>query len=243
MNRISKISALCFALGMLLMFSACDETSDFEIDYKYGYYPAELGHYVIYNVDSIVYNDNTSSVDSFHYQVKHVIDSTFPDNEGREAYRLVRYKRADESQPWSLIDVWSFVPTTNTLEVSEENVKFVKLLFPPKKDQTWDGNKYVNEDDNWWFWKPIPWEYTVTELDVPMIIGQLQFDSTLTVLQQDEESLIQKVNSVEKYAKNVGLIYKYFLALDKSKGDISRPWTDPDFGFIFTMTIVEYGQE
>ncbi|GIV32572.1 MAG: hypothetical protein KatS3mg031_0107 [Chitinophagales bacterium] len=245
----SRYSVLQWRLQGILLFSifilsACEKNDQtFQIDYKYSYFPIRQGHYVVYDVDSIVYNDNTGTVDSFHYQKKHVIDSMFTDNEGREAYRLVRYQRENASQQWQLTDVWYFVRTSSALEMVEENQRFVKLVFPPKTGLSWNGNKYITQTDNWWFWKPVPWEYQITELDVPASFGLLQFDSTLTVVQQDKESLIQKVKSVEQYAKNVGLVYKYFLALDKSKGDISRPWTEPDFGFIFTMQIVEYGME
>jgi len=115
------------------------------------------------------------------------------------------------------------------------------LIFPPWEDQAWNGNIYIDSvDANWYYWKPNVWEYMITELDMPENINGLQFDSTLTVTHHNDSTFIEKVISIEKYAKHVGLIYKYFLVLDKRTGDISRPWTDPESGFIITFTISDY---
>jgi len=233
-------AAIAFFL-LAVIFSSCSKTEDFVIVYKYDYYPLETGHYVVYEVDSIVINDFTQTTDTFRYHKKYVIDSAFTDNIGREAYRLIRYQRADSTQSWTLTDVWYAVRTETTLEVIEENQRFVKLLFPPEEEQTWDGNQYIDSvDANWYLWHPSAWEYTLTEVDVPANINGLQFDSTLTVTQQSDSTLIEKVVSVEKYAKGVGMIYKYFSALEKNR-DITRPWSNPESGFILIFTISDYG--
>jgi len=46
-------------------------------DLGYGYYPAAIGTYVVYDVDSFVYNDFTHKIDTFQFQVKEIIDSSF----------------------------------------------------------------------------------------------------------------------------------------------------------------------
>lgn len=225
----------------MAIFSSCNKTEEFIIDYKYDYYPLETGHYVVYDVDSIVIDDFTQTTDTFRYQKKYVIDSTFTDNIGRAAYKLIRYQRGDPTQGWTLTDVWYVVRTETTLEVNEENQRFVKLLFPPDEGQTWNGNQYIDSvDANWYLWHPSAWEYTISEVDKPAIINGFQFDSTLTVTQQSDSTLIEKVISVEKYAKHVGMIYKYFSALEKN-GDITRPWSNPESGFILVFSISEYG--
>jgi len=229
--------AMIFPLFAML-FTSCEKEESLTIDYKYEYFPTGFGHYVIYNVDSIVFDDFTNTSDTFHYQKKHVIDSSFTDNSGRTAYKVIRYQRADSTQPWTLADVWYAVPTQTTLEVNEENQRFVKLLFPPREGQTWRGNQYIDITDANWYLED--WEYSATAVDAPETVGGIAFDSTVTVVQQDYETLIEKVNAEEKYAKNVGMVYKYFLALEK-RGDITRPWTNPESGFILTMTVAGYG--
>lgn len=234
-SKTLVVVALSFCMAI---FSSCEKTEDVVLDFKYEYYPSQIGHYVIYDVDSIVFDDFTETSDTFRYQKKYVVDSSFIDGSGREAFKLLRYQRADSTQGWVLSDVWSAVVTNTTLEVNEENQRFVKLLFPPRENQTWMGNEYINIVDANWYLED--WEYTNTTVDASETINGMQFDSTITVTQQDYESLIEKVSAVEKYAKNVGMVYKYFLALEKN-GDITRPWTDPESGFILTMTINSYG--
>lgn len=224
-------------LAAAVTLFSCNKTKSFPVDYKYAYFPLEIGHYVIYDVDSIVFDDNTNRSDTFHYQKMHVIDSSFIDNSGREAYRLIRYHRADSSQPWFIADVWYAVRNKSSLEVVEENQRFIKLLFPPEQGQTWMGNQYLQiVEENEWL---EDWEYSVTGADMPDNINELHFDSTVRVLQHDEENLIEKFYGEEKYAWNVGLVYKHLMELHKQ--NISAPWTEPESGFILTMSIRDYG--
>jgi hypothetical protein len=230
-------------ITVAVLFSSCDKTEDLVIDYKHDYYPDKMGHYVVYDVDSVVFDNFSDTSDTLRYQRKYVVDSTFVDNIGRDAFRLIRYYRPDSTQSWTLTDVWWAVKENNVLEVVEENQRFVKLLFPPKEGQQWQGNKYLVDslDGNWWYWELGEWDYTVTDVDVPATINGMTFDSTVTVMQQSDSTLIVKVISEEQYAKGVGLVYKKFSALEKRQ-DISRPWSNPEGGFILTMRIVEYGE-
>src|SRR5687768_8883088 len=144
MKIVGSPSLMIIALACCLaIFSSCSKTEDFNPDYKFEYYPDQIGHYVIYDVDSIVFNDFTNTIDTLRYQRKYVVDSTFVDGTGHNAFKLIRYLRADSTQGWTLSDVWWASIVNNTLEISEENQRFVKLLFPPREDQTWRGNKYL----------------------------------------------------------------------------------------------------
>lgn len=188
-------------LGLVLIFAACKKDSAITIDNGYAYFPDQVGHYVIYDVDSIVHNDFTKSVDTFRFQVKEHFESEFYDNSGRPTLRIERYKRTypDTSAPWTLSDVWSANLTESRAERTEENQRFIKLIFPVNQKRGWNGNAYNTMDE---------WEYKYTSVDVPSTLRNLTFDSTLTVKQIDFENLINKKYYIEMYAKNVGLIYK-----------------------------------
>ena len=75
-------------------------------DLGYNYFPADIGVWVVYDVDSIVYNDFTDSVETYNYQIKEIVESAFIDGEGRETRRLERYIRLTDTLPWSINDVW-----------------------------------------------------------------------------------------------------------------------------------------
>ena len=126
----------------LLFFSSCKKETELPVDMGYKYFPVNTGHWVTYDVDSISYNDFTGQVDSFTFQIREVVESVFTDNEGRETQRLERYKRWNDTSAWFLKDVWMVNLTATTAEKVEENIRIIKLIFPPKDNEKWDGNLY-----------------------------------------------------------------------------------------------------
>ncbi len=222
-------------------FSGCKtKTDNFVLDYKYEYFPFDSGRYWIWEVDSIIFEPLGSGLvrsDTLKVYIKEVVESIYTDNAGRPTARIERYQSYTEDYNWFITDVWFANRTRKTGEKIEENLRFVKLLFPPKKNQTWNGNQYLQFTENIEWLKG--WVYEVTLLDVPAIYNAVNFDSTITVLQRDSENLIAKTYATETYAKNVGLVYKEWLNLEKTR--VTEPWTNPEKGFILKMTIKEFG--
>lgn len=171
----------------------------------YNYFPIKVGRYIVYNVDSIFYDDFTGLIDTTKFQLKEKIESVFYDNEGRSTLRLERYvKYFNDSIPyssmnWGLRDVWASNRTSTTAEKVEENQRFIKLAFPVKENQSWNGNAQNTLGE-------LSYEYLF--FDETRTIGGIYFDSTLQVTQLEEEFLYSKKYFIEKYARNVGLIYK-----------------------------------
>ena len=81
------------------------------------------------------------------------------------------------------------------------------------------------------------------DVNKPLIFGSLKFDSTLAVLQQYDSSAINITSSIEKYAKNIGLVYKELRFL-KSQNNIGLPWEErAEQGYILRMSIIDYGKD
>lgn len=199
----------CFAVVLILItFSGCKRTEEEQPNTGYNYVPLEVGHYIIYEVDSIVYNDFNGDTLHYHYQIKELIESTYADNAGRPTQRLERYIRyyndsvSIDSLPWTIARVWNMTRTNTDLERMEENQRYVRLRFPPRDGLSWDGNIYNALGS---------WEYTCTDVDVPFSSAPLQWDSTLQVIQKDETNLINRRYYAERYARNVGLIEKQII--------------------------------
>lgn len=233
-----------FAAIVLLGLQACEDDGSGDVDFKYDYYPLEEGQYVTYQVDSITYDDffDPPKVDTLSIQVKERLDTTFLDNEGRLAYRLERFERADAQAPWVLKDVWYTLATATTAEKVEENLRFIKFIFPPRVDETWNGNIYINITPEIEFLED--WEYRITEVDMPKTINGNTFDSTTTVLQQDFETLIDRTYSLETYAKGVGLVYKELQVLETTQISQSTPWAEKaTSGFIMRQRVIDHGIE
>jgi hypothetical protein len=81
----------------------------------------------------------------------------------------------------------------------EDNIRFIRLAFPVSYSKTWNGNAY----------NTLPYEeYYYSEISEPTTLGAFSFDSTLLVTQTEFISLINRIIKKERYAFEVGLIFK-----------------------------------
>ena len=227
--------------GMLVFISSCKkDTPATAIDLGYAYFPDQAGKYVIYDVDSIVYDDFQHDTDIYKFLIKEKTESIYTDNSGRPTLRIERYKKtydpnkSYDSIPWKLKDVWCANLTGSSAEKVEENIRYVKLIFPIEKNKTWNGNSFNILSE---------WEYKYTDINMPKAYGVLNFDSTLLVMQKNYQDLIQKHYYTEVYAKNVGMIYKE--VFDVHSGTInSLPVENRiESGLHMKMQVIAYGTE
>lgn len=229
---MKKLLPIAFFIVLFTGIYSCKKDPAPPLDLGYNYFPNEVGTYVVYNVDSIDYNAITmnpathiTAGDTFKFQLKEKIQSTFIDNEGRTALRLERYvKMYNPSVPysamsWTLRDVWSEIRTLRVAEKVEENVCFVKLAFPIKESQIWNGHAKNTLPAR---------DYSYTFFDFPRTIGGVVYDSVLEVKHREDLSLITDSVSNEKYARNVGLIYKRYIAIDSQP---DPDWSLPSYPF------------
>jgi len=210
------------------LFNACDTETIEPSELYHEYYPVTIGHYNIYNVDSVYYNDFTGEIESYNYQVKEVIESEFIDADDYPSLRLERYFRATESDEWLIKNVWK--SRLNYLKAlkTEENVTYIKLSFPPEENKTWDGNAFNS-------YPALQYKYQ----DVHKAFSKDGFiaDSTITVIQNNFQTLISEDYKVEVYAKHIGLVYKKFVELVKEvDGTITR-------GVDYSYLLIESGVE
>ena len=171
----------------------------------YDYAPVTIGKYVVYDVDSTAYLETLDTV-YYKYRIKEKLEELFTDNQGREAIKLVRYiKKYNDSvsydnMPWIVKDVWTYTKTNTTLEVVEEDLRFTKLIFPVTQDATWNGNAQNTLAE---------WDYTYDYIDRTEVINGHKFDNILMVLQRkDKNNVLHREYFIEKYAKEVGLVYR-----------------------------------
>ena len=186
------------------LFTFCDKQTLITEELFHEYYPIEVGHWIIYDVDAVVYDDFTGEVDTSYYQIKEVFESSFTDDSGNESIRLERYIRDNPDENWQIKNVWTSRRLPSRVEKVEENIRYIKLVFPPKVNKTWDGNAYNTKAEQ---------TYRITRSHETLNINGLQLDSVVSVVQADFETLISKEYKVEKFAKNIGLVYKEYVDL------------------------------
>lgn len=226
---------ITIVLLLISSFSSCnkDDNQSFKTFTGKTYFPLRSNNYIIYQMTEIYIDKATAMYDTIHYQIKEIIDTSFIDNSGQKAFRVERYKRADSTQNWIIKDVWVAKVTDYNAQKVEENLRYIKISFPAKQGQTWDGNVYNDLDEQ---------DYQITDINIAETINDLSFDSVLTVEQKSEESLISKIYQVEKFANHVGLIYKeqtdlYSQSLIGSGIPIEQR---VDVGTIYKQEVIDY---
>ena len=229
-----------FVLFLGVVFFSCkkDKVIVPSTDFGYNYFPNDVGHYVIYQVDSIGRDDLSNHHDSTRYLLKELIAATFLDNANRPTLRIERYYQFYHfsthtwDTAWSVPKVWTANRTQTTLEKKEENITYLKLVFPVKQDKQWNGNTYNALGDK---------EYQITSVDQHETINALSFDSVATVTQFQKKDIIDTIDEAEKYARNIGLIYKKRDSLYFSYSSITQNYSDA-VGYRFTQKIISYGK-
>ena len=227
--RTKRLFPVIFFL--ILITSSCQDSPVEPVPFDTSYFPLSTGKFIIYEVDSIVMSDFFNTTDTVHYQLMEAVDSAYTDAGGRQAFRIIRSRLDSLNGAWRIIDVWSANVTETTAEKVEENLRFIKLSFPVLLNKIWAGNSYINTDSPLVYLDD--WEYKYTDVNETFDTYAGTFDSVITVLQHEDINAIQTVFYQEKYAKQVGMIYK------EEQNFETQPGSYPN-GYILKMTIVQH---
>jgi hypothetical protein len=176
-------------------------------------------------VDSIFWDAFTHVHDTVSYELKEILDSTYLDNQQRPTQRIERFKK-DSIGNWVIYKVWASNLTSTTAEQVEDNLRFVKIVFKPALNSTWNGNSLNTLD---------PQIYRINSLNNPESLGALSFDSTMTVMHEYTDTLVNKLSGIEKYATGVGLYYR-----QSSDLHYIFPTGTIKSGYIYTETLTSY---
>jgi hypothetical protein len=196
MNR----SGICpLLLTALMALAGCRARNIIPVSPGYAYFPLQTGRYVIFDVDEQRYTFGATLPISRTYQVKEVVGRAYTDVTGRQAYRLMRYRRLADGTPWQTDSIWSARLTDSKAIRTENGQDFVKLLFPVSDRLRWDGNEYnaLGEDS-----------YELRNSRQPYRVSDKEFGETVTVIAQQDSTLLAQDKRIEVYASGLGLIYK-----------------------------------
>ena len=237
-----KIS-LFISITSCLLFFSCAKKKIPESSALLGldYYPATIGKYVIYDVDSTIYNSLTQDTTVTKYRIKEKITELFTDNEGQDALRLERFikkynpNKSYDSIAWTIKEVWMVNANSKSIQVVEGNVRYTKLIFPIQQGASWDGNAKNTMGE---------WLYTYEYIDKAETIGSKQVDKVLNVKQKNYRTLISYQNYNEKYAKGIGLVYREITDILSNNVIANVPVEGRiEDGIIYKQTLVTYGNE
>lgn len=226
---------LVFILFVISVFiTGCKKNNVEPLVADYNYFPLKVGTYQIYQVVEINIDKTVLRFDTVKYELKEIIDSPQVDITNHVVYPVLRYKRADASQPWSISDAWVAGIVDNAAHKVEENQRFVKIKFPAANGKSWNGNGYNNLEEL---------NYKITGIDAPETINAVNLNRVLTVTQQDYENAIEKFYSVEKFAYGIGLVYKEKIEITSvsSYNQLLPIEQRESVAYKYKQTLVSYG--
>jgi len=204
----------------LMTVAACtkenDNSSIYGNELTRGYYPLTKGHYVLYDVDSTIWNDFAGDSTKRHMQVRYDIADSFRNNQNTISYQIEVRTRATDSSAFVSNDVFYATPVENGLDITQNNLRFRKLVFPVKNGTSWEGNSQIaTADQDLQYYAD--WFYTYYDQGQSFNTGKANFDNTITV-QEVNDSLnspelmpgvyAERTYAKEVYSYNVGLIYR-----------------------------------
>jgi hypothetical protein len=188
----------------LSFLASCDKNEIEEpINMGFNYFPVEKSIYSIYEVDSIVWNDFTNSIDTFSYSVKLLIDSQFVDNAGRTSYWWKKYVKTDSTN-FNFVSNYTIVKTNSRVETSVENIREINLIFPLYTGARWNSNSLNSNNAT---------DAICDDIDFQKTILNTTYDSCASIVYQDDVSLVQEFVHKAVFSRDVGMIYK--MQIDK----------------------------
>jgi hypothetical protein len=235
MRKFINATALCFVFIALIAMgvTSCKvrkaEPSGSYVGYDY--YPLDIGRYVIYDVYDTTYNGIVRS-DSL-YQLKELIYSSFQEGD-EQKYVLHQYfkKTTDAEWPDQPDSVWTLVNTSNQLVRTENNIPYIKLVFPVKDNITWNGNARNIYDAQ---------IYTMKDVDLPYTVSNLSYGQCLKVEISNTKSLVSKDDRYEIYSRGIGPIKKEYTVYSYDQTQLGLDVVDFGYHRVFLMTA--YGQD
>lgn len=195
-------------------------------DSGFDYFPSEIGNTWVYQVDSIRFNPFAAGqkIDTFTFFIKHVVSDTTRDNNGIKNSIISSFRSNEEFGDYTFERSFARRIVDFRAETIESNVRTINLVFPPTVFKYWDTNAFNTKKEE---------ENEIIEALSSEQIGQTRYDSTVHVLQRDDDFKTLRNYGLEKYAKHKGLVYSHQIHwTKKTLGDTSEIPEGYDYTYI-----------
>ncbi len=218
MNK-KTLPLLLLAVLFTIVYTSCKKADEVPVVKESdSYFPLEIGKYVIYNVDSTIWDDSNCVKIVRRYQMMYTVADTFTDVKGRSSRRLDVRIRKKVEDAWTLQSVIYVTNTGQELEMSHSGNTFVNMVYPVQENRTWKGNAYIDtRDSEYAFYND--WTYRYVNVGADFNNGLVNYNNTATVIQIDEtindpetqpRDNALRTFSKEVFSKGVGMVYREY---------------------------------
>jgi hypothetical protein len=245
-------------LFLAIVVCSCKKTIHYPATAPADYFlTLQVGKYATYRLDSLnfYYYGQLDTVTS--YLAKDSVESSFIDGAGNLAWLVTRYMSDTTGSSWVPGQTYTVTPSQQRVEMTEDNLRFVKLAFPIVQGTSWSGNSYLpyapyqdffdfSDDSHLTLGN---WNYTYQSVNKSYSVGSQHFDSTVTVLQENDSINVPilDVNAFasrtfwsETYAKHIGLVYRHTEMWEYQPPTPDGTQSGYKIGFQLTMRLVDH---
>lgn len=243
-----------FSLVTLFTISSCgSEKETFDTPAMSDYLPMQVGKYIIYRMDSTVFTNLNTTIEVHKYQVRHHVSSVTTDNAGRTTYIVNRSIRNEAgTSGWQANGNYTVVTAGDQTEVVDDNLRVIKLHIPLREGFSWKGNRHLplepyknvytfsadNDMQNWDFYYDSFGSFNHEGNNYEDVLTVEQVDESDNLPIQTNTTIATRIRSVDRYAKNIGLVFKEY-TLWEYQNNPSSP--NPTYtGFGVTMWMIEH---
>ena len=216
----------------LTIFSCKKEDPTLE-DLGYSYYPINEGDYYVYDVIDTAF-EGVGAHTVTKYQIKEEIHEPLTIND-ETRYQLYVYYKPEAQEEWNSYpdSVWTVFHTSGKIVKVQNNIRFVKLVFPFEVGKKWDGNisDPANDPQNY---------YEMKEVRRPFSYDSHTYNKTVSVVEFDNNSALDDNYSVEVFADGTGLVYKEIKVYKYDQSNLAAK--DIEFGQHYYQKLQVHGR-
>lgn len=195
-------------LILLLLFFACREVETIELKGP-EYYAIEVGKYMTYSVNEIKHDAFEGTSDTIQYFIKETVVEQIQDSLLEHKYILKIERSEDGISNWEYVKLVSIYKDDAQIQRYEDDIRKVKLTFPLLLRKYWDCNSYNTQEEQ---------RVRILTLDEAFTSSDSTFAQTATIELADNEDPFFTNIEYEVYAKNLGLIKRTFVDLERQPG-------------------------
>ncbi len=246
-------------IALVVTITSCKKTIHYPAPPLTDYFISlQVGKYVTYRMDSLnfYYYGQLDTITS--YLAKDSVEGTTVDGTGATAWVVVRYLSDTLGDSWTTNETYTVSATLATIDLTENNLRFIKLAGPMSVGFSWTGNTYLPYApyQDFFLYSDYNnlslggWNYTYMQVNQPFTVNNgTKYDSTATILQiadstnvpiTDPNSFAAQTYWSETYAKNVGLIYRHTEMWEYQPPTPDGTQQGYKIGFELTMSVVDH---
>ena len=216
-------------VALLLGSPGCERSTSPEPASGYDYFPLISGQSAEYEVTETTYA-LAQSPSIRTYKVRETTGVPYTDASGQSVYPLERARRNQQGE-WDVDSVFLAWRTVNQAVRVENGATWVKLQFPTYEGTRWNGNAFNTQPEQ---------TYQITALNKALKTSFGTYDKTLTVVEQNDSTLLSLRRSQEIYAENIGLIQRERTFVQYCGTPDCRGKGIIEYGFTQRITLTDY---